>query len=129
MATIPAVHELSNCQLVIRPDPSPVPRMPGATVTGHIALVSRNEDGVRDVKARLNVASLSLQYFWEVRATNEPEPTYMRGGSTFVSLVGGEGEQVLLMPAAGPAGADTMEAGWEFSVHWTLLLSSVWARF
>lgn len=116
MATTPAVHELSNCRLVIRLDPSPVPRLPGATVTGHVALVSRNEEAVRDVKARLNVASLSIRYFWEVRE-HGPEAKFMRGGSTVVSLVGGEGEQVLLMPAAGPAGADTMEAGWEFSVR------------
>jgi hypothetical protein len=130
MATTPAVHELSNCRLLIRPDPSPVPRLPGATVTGHVALVSRNEDAVRDVKARLNVGALSISYFWEARASSSAssEPRFMRGGSTFVSLVGGEGEQVLLVPAAGPEGADTMEASWEFSVRSLVSLDTLCAE-
>lgn len=74
MATNPIVHELSGCSVVIRPDPTPLPYLPGATVTGHIALVARNEEGVRDVKHRLQVAALTLRYNWEARQSPPPPP-------------------------------------------------------
>lgn len=54
---------------------------------------------------------------------HEHDPIYVRGGTTTISLIGGgEPEQVLLMPAAGPAGASQVEACFEFSVRCASLL-------
>lgn len=78
-ATKPVPHPITSLILDIRLDPPtrglPFHR-PGDVLRGVVALVNENLEGVRDVKAKVHVESVSLKLFWESR---ELHPFSSRG--------------------------------------------------
>ncbi|KAL7409351.1 hypothetical protein BDY24DRAFT_403543 [Mrakia frigida] len=116
-ATTATSHPLTHTRLDIRLNPSRGdpnrPFAPGEAVSGEVSLVVDNEEGVKDVKHKLSVASVGVRVFWEARSLTEPisSQEYYRGGSVFVPLTSGQ-EDVLLMPGGG----ESLESSWSFEI-------------
>ena len=68
-ATTPSSHPLTHTRLAIRINPSRGdpnrPFSPGDSLSGEISLIVDNEEGVKDVKHKLSVASVGIRVFWE----------------------------------------------------------------